>query len=72
MKAGNSAHPSMQSSAILKESLDRKKKERYEPTQKTNPDDIGVSDVEIQMLDSFSKNHCAAEGRGSGEDDTQS
>jgi hypothetical protein len=62
----------MQSSAILKESLDRKKKERYEPTQKTNPDDIGVSDVEIQMLDSFSKNHRAAEGRGSGEDDTQS
>jgi hypothetical protein len=58
----------MHSSAIFKESLDRKKKERYEPTQKTNPDD----DVEIQMLDSFSKNHRAAEGRGSGEDDTQS
>lgn len=62
----------MHSSAILKESLDRKKKERYEPTQKTNPDDIGVSDVEIQMLDSFSKNNRAAEGRGLGEDDTQS
>jgi len=62
----------MHSSAILKESLDRKKKERYEPTQKTNPDDIGVSDVEIQILDSFSKNNRAAEGRGSGEDDTQS
>jgi hypothetical protein len=62
----------MHSSAILKESLDRKKKERYEPTQKTNPDDIGVSDIEIQMLDSFSKNNRAAEGRGSGEDDTQS
>jgi hypothetical protein len=62
----------MHSSAILKESLDRKKKERYEPTQKTNPDDIGVSDVEIQILDSFSKNNRAAEGRGPGEDDTQS
>jgi hypothetical protein len=47
LKSGSSAHPSMQSSAILKESKERKKKERYEPTQKTNPDDIGASDVEI-------------------------
>lgn len=44
----------MQSSAILKEARDRQKKDMYEPTQRTNPDDIDVSDVEIQMLESFS------------------
>jgi len=49
---------------ILKESLERKKKERYEPTKKTNLDDIGVSDIDIQMIDSFSKNHRAADRIG--------
>jgi len=44
----------MQSSAILKEARDKQKKERYDPTHRTNPDDIDVSDVEIQMLESFS------------------